>query len=541
MSALTETARREYLETSLIDPSPLNRHPDDGDPHIATLAESIKAQGLLSPIAVRPIEGGRYEVIFGERRLMAHKLLGLTAISAEIRDVDATTAQALRLIENMQRKDLQPLEEAQGVKALLELVGGDYSEAAARLGKSETWVRRRNRLNNLSEKWLSALLDPMHNDYEECGHIRNSMEKMEELAMLPEREQNELYGGSLKWARSPEDFRDILSAQLMRLDKAPWDKNFSGRNSGKCSGCANRSDQEGDLFAPLAEAAQEDGEKKKPVFCLMRECWKAKTLDWIREELANDSALLPIIQRWGVKPNDAKAAAKALGVDRLFSDWSEWQDENSIKNLGTREIRSGIYCCGPEAGRIIQIIIDPKSLTTTAEDSAGKRSDEQKKWDEKRKKEQAARERRVARETSFRKLLGGRLTLGRPEEMTDAKLLLLVRAYNYHGSNFKLIKAGADDLKKVGTHFWTYFRKKLTESSYIYDGVPDGEREALCDLLGVDWKEILAELNAEKKREQAAAREEKKPGAKKRGRPRKEKAAETASANDGGDVEPEEE
>lgn len=316
MSASAKIMQAELIDINMIDPSPLNRHPTDDDPSIGVLAESIKAQGLLSPIAIRPLEGGRYEVIFGERRLAAHRRLGLKAIAAEIMDVDATVAQALRLIENMQRKDLEPLEEALGVKALLELSGGDHSEAAARLGRSETWVRRRNRLNNLSEKWRQVLSNPGHEDYDEHRHIGNSLEKMEELAMLPPEDQDELFG-NLRWKHEAGEFRDALAGQLRRLDKAPWDKAFTGASQGKCSGCANRSDQEGDLFAPLAEAAKEEGGKKaKPVFCLNRACWQGKTQDWIISKLHQDADLLPILRRWGARPVDAKRLAKTLGVNR---------------------------------------------------------------------------------------------------------------------------------------------------------------------------------------------------------------------------------
>src|SRR5262245_10441666 len=85
---------------------------------LAALADSIKAQGVMQPILARPLGGGRYEIIAGERRWRAARIAGLTNVPALVRDVPDRHALALALIENIQRQDLNPLEEAAGLKRL---------------------------------------------------------------------------------------------------------------------------------------------------------------------------------------------------------------------------------------------------------------------------------------------------------------------------------------------------------------------------------------------------------------------------------------
>ncbi len=93
------------------------------DASLAELAESIRAQGVMQPILVRPVDGGRFEIIAGERRWRAAQRAGLSEIPALVRDVPDQAALALALIENIQREDLNPLEEAQGIARLIDEFG----------------------------------------------------------------------------------------------------------------------------------------------------------------------------------------------------------------------------------------------------------------------------------------------------------------------------------------------------------------------------------------------------------------------------------
>jgi ParB family chromosome partitioning protein len=117
---------------------------------LAELAGSIKAQGVMQPILVRPLEAGRYEIVAGERRWRAARMAGLTSVPALVREVPDRHALAIALIENLQREDLNPLEEAAGVKRLIEEFGMTHVEAAEALGRSRVAVTNALRLLELA-------------------------------------------------------------------------------------------------------------------------------------------------------------------------------------------------------------------------------------------------------------------------------------------------------------------------------------------------------------------------------------------------------
>ena len=114
------------------------------------LAESIKAQGVMQPVLVRPVGGGRYEIIAGERRVRAAKLAGLDEVPVLVKDVPDESAAVMALIENMQREDLNPLEEAQGLQRLVSEFKLTHEQAAAAVGRSRSAASNLLRLLNLA-------------------------------------------------------------------------------------------------------------------------------------------------------------------------------------------------------------------------------------------------------------------------------------------------------------------------------------------------------------------------------------------------------
>ncbi|APA70776.1 ParB/RepB/Spo0J family partition protein [Janthinobacterium sp. 1_2014MBL_MicDiv] len=128
------------------------------------LAASIKAQGLMQPILVRPIgqdtlSGAiKYEIIAGERRFRASQLAGLTEVPVLVRDVDDLAAAAMALIENIQREDLNPLEEAQGIHRLIADFSFTHEQAATALGRSRSAVSNLLRLMNLASPVQTMLM-----------------------------------------------------------------------------------------------------------------------------------------------------------------------------------------------------------------------------------------------------------------------------------------------------------------------------------------------------------------------------------------------
>jgi ParB family chromosome partitioning protein len=132
------------------------------------LAESIKSQGVMQPILVRKTSGDQYEIIAGERRYRAARLAGLTEVPVLVRDVSDQNAAAMALIENMQREDLNPLEEAQGLQRLIREFGLTHEQAAQAVGRSRSAATNVLRLLNLAEP-VQAMLAAGDID---MGHAR---------------------------------------------------------------------------------------------------------------------------------------------------------------------------------------------------------------------------------------------------------------------------------------------------------------------------------------------------------------------------------
>ena len=132
------------------------------------LAESIKIQGIMQPIVVRAVGDKKYEIVAGERRWRAAKLANLSEVPILIKDIPDESALAMALIENIQREDLNSIEEAKGIQRLIDEFGMTHESASHILGKSRTTVTNLLRLLNLSEHVQKALLEGKI----EMGHAR---------------------------------------------------------------------------------------------------------------------------------------------------------------------------------------------------------------------------------------------------------------------------------------------------------------------------------------------------------------------------------
>lgn len=132
------------------------------------LADSIRAQGVMQPVLVRPVAGGRYEIIAGERRWRASQLAGLTQIPALVREIPDEAALAMALIENIQRENLNPLEEALGIQRLVNEFNLTHQAAAEAVSRSRSAVTNLLRLLNLAPRVQEMM---MHSQID-MGHAR---------------------------------------------------------------------------------------------------------------------------------------------------------------------------------------------------------------------------------------------------------------------------------------------------------------------------------------------------------------------------------
>lgn len=138
------------------------------DVALQTLADSIKTQGIMQPILVRALASGRYEIIAGERRWRASQLAGLSEVPVLVREIADESALAMALIENIQRENLNPLEEALGIKRLIDEFSMTHEKAAQAVGRSRVAVSNLLRLLSLSEPVQDLI---MHNKID-MGHAR---------------------------------------------------------------------------------------------------------------------------------------------------------------------------------------------------------------------------------------------------------------------------------------------------------------------------------------------------------------------------------
>ncbi len=145
------------------------------------LAESIRIHGVITPLALRRKENGRFEIVAGERRFRAARRAGLTEVPAVIVEVDDKTAAEIALIENLQREDLNAVEEAEGIRALIDEFSMTQDEAAERLGKSRSSLANSLRLLSLAPEALALLRE---------GKIDKGHAKVI-LALPTEKEQND--------------------------------------------------------------------------------------------------------------------------------------------------------------------------------------------------------------------------------------------------------------------------------------------------------------------------------------------------------------
>lgn len=163
-----EPQRQESMSVTALQPGKYQPRTRMDPGSLEELAESIKAQGLIQPISVRPVGGGRYEIIAGERRWRASQIAGLSEVPVLIREIPDEAALAMSLIENIQREDLNPLEEAAGIQRLIDEFHMTHQQAADAVGRSRSAATNLLRLLQLAKPAQDML---MAGDIE-MGHAR---------------------------------------------------------------------------------------------------------------------------------------------------------------------------------------------------------------------------------------------------------------------------------------------------------------------------------------------------------------------------------
>ena len=163
-----ENSAYQLLPIHKIEPNPDQPRRDFDEEELQALSESIAIHGLIQPLTVRETGTGYYQIIAGERRWRASRMAGLSEVPAVIIEADDKKAMELALIENLQRQDLNPMEEAMGYQSLMEDFGMTQEDAAKQVGKSRSAVANSLRLLNLPEK----IMDMVRTGQLTAGHAR---------------------------------------------------------------------------------------------------------------------------------------------------------------------------------------------------------------------------------------------------------------------------------------------------------------------------------------------------------------------------------
>lgn len=185
------------LRLSEIEPNRNQPRTSFDEDALSELADSIEKHGLIQPIVVRPTSSGVYQIVAGERRWRASRMAGLSEVPVVIKELDDQKYYEIALIENLQREDLNAVEEAQGYRTLIDTYGLTQEQVAESVGKSRSAVTNALRLLKLNEKALEALKDGKIS----AGHAR---------AILAA-ETGELADAMLKAAKAGASVRELES------------------------------------------------------------------------------------------------------------------------------------------------------------------------------------------------------------------------------------------------------------------------------------------------------------------------------------------
>lgn len=160
-NSIEEIASISAVKLKIMDIEPNRDQPRKifDEDALAELADSIAKHGVIQPLLVRPMPDGSYQLVAGERRWRASRMAGLTEVPVVIKELSDDEAMALALIENLQREDLNAIEEAQGIKALMDTLSLTQDEAAERVGKSRPAVANALRLLKLPDSVIALVSD----------------------------------------------------------------------------------------------------------------------------------------------------------------------------------------------------------------------------------------------------------------------------------------------------------------------------------------------------------------------------------------------
>jgi ParB family transcriptional regulator, chromosome partitioning protein len=339
----------QVVSTEKLYESPLNPRKIYTEKGLDELTESIKTKGILTPLLVRPNDG-RFEIAAGHRRYRAALRLDLAEIPVLIREMNDNDFLELITIENLQREDVHPLDEAQGYRTLIEKTGLDIPTIAAKVGKSVSYVYQRLKLANLTP----AAREAFSAEKITAGHaiLIARLQPDDQKTALKECIESKTAWGDTREGMSTRELAEFIENEIhLDLNSAPFSKKDADlvSEAGPCMTCPKRTGFQPELFPDI----------KKKDTCTDRMCFQRKieahTVRWIQKK-SEDSDIPPL-----KLSGDSDYRAKKIPDDPEKPIPANLYHEITDKKKESCEhVQEGIIVEGRNKGKILTICTDPK-------------------------------------------------------------------------------------------------------------------------------------------------------------------------------------
>ncbi len=390
----TSTQSSEYRDLPLAQlvESPTNPRKRYDQTSLEELAQSFRSRGVLEPLLVRPMNADQFEIVAGSRRYRAARIAQLESVPARIREMSDAEALEVQCIENLQREDIHPLEEAQGFRALLDLPDQQYTVAriSERAGKTPGYVAGRLKLTEL----IPEIADAFLGDKVTIGHTLL-------IAKLPPEQQHEAFKAAFKstWMSSGQTeillpVRELAawidSNLLLDLQSAPFSRSDAGLvpEAGSCHDCTKRTGANSLLFPETQQNS-----------CLDGTCFKTKVAVHVAASIAANPQLIQISSGWGAHANGVLGRNQYVEIAAKPS--RNGHGKLPPERTKCPHVTQAIVVDGGNLGHVINVCADPTCETHHAESRKAREARERartetRKQEERRKQEMAARGRVLA-------------------------------------------------------------------------------------------------------------------------------------------------
>ena len=367
--------------------SPTNPRKRYDEVSLQELAQSIRAQGVLAPLLVREVDGEHFEIVAGSRRFRAARLAGTTTVPVRVVHLGDADAIVTQVVENLQRENVHPLEEAHGFRALLDLRDRrfDVNTIAAKAGKNPHYIATRLKLTELIPPAAEAFLA----DELTLGHALL-------IAKLPSSQQAEALNATSKTSWTTDGQKEVLisvkelagwieSNLLLDLQTAPFDRSDASLvpEAGSCHECTKRTGANSLLF-PESDRDQ----------CLDRQCYQAKIGAHVASAIRTSPQLIQISTAWGTHTNGVLGRGQYVEIVTKASRNGRGSMAGERKKCAY--MTSAIIVEGSHCGHLVNVCAEASCEIHHAESRKDRETRErmrieQRKQVEKRKEELATR------------------------------------------------------------------------------------------------------------------------------------------------------